>query len=65
MALLPDGVRSTNDEFRDEIESILDQIVPVYVSDDRLITVKASEVNETFDWAAIVEHLIGLPAAVR
>ena len=65
VALLPDGVRSTNDAFRDEIEAILDQIVPQYVHDDRLIIIKASEVNETFDWAAIVEHLIGLPAAVR
>ena len=28
VALLPDGVRSTNDAFRDEIEAILDRIVP-------------------------------------
>jgi len=62
VALLPDGVRSTNDAFRDEIEGILDQIVPVYIPEERLITIKASEVNETFDWRAIVEHLCGLAA---
>ncbi len=28
VALLPDGVRSTNDAFRDEIEAILDRILP-------------------------------------
>ncbi len=60
VALLPDGVRSTNDAFRDEIEDILDRIVPRYVPEDRLILVKASEVNETFDWRSIVEHLVGL-----
>jgi nicotinamide riboside kinase len=65
VALLPDGVRSTNDAFRDEIETILDQIVPEYVDESRLITVKASEVNETFDWRSIVEHLVGLAAAPR
>ncbi len=62
VALLPDGVRSTNDAFRDEIEDILDQIVPRYVPEDRLINVKASEVNESFDWRSIVEHLVGLAA---
>ncbi len=65
VALLPDGVRSTSDVFRDEIEAILDRIVPQYVPDDRLITVKASEVNEAFDWRSIVEHLIGTAAALR
>ena len=65
VALLPDGVRSTNDAFREEIEAILDQIVPEYVSEDRLITIKASEVNETFDWRSIVEHLAGIAATPR
>lgn len=65
VALLPDGVRSTNDAFRDEIEAILDRIVPVYVREERLLTVKASEVNESFDWRSIVEHLMGLTAATR
>ena len=65
VALLPDGVRSTNDAFREEIEAILDQIVPEYVSEDRLLTIKASEVNETFDWRSIVEHLVGIAATLR
>jgi nicotinamide riboside kinase len=65
VALLPDGVRSTNDAFREEIEAILDQIVPEYVGEERLITIKASEVNETFDWRSIVEHLAGIAATLR
>lgn len=55
--LLPDGVRSTNDEFRDAIEAILDRILPTYLAADRLINVRASEVTESFDWAAIVARL--------
>ena len=35
--LLADGVRWTNDAFRDEIEAILDRILPIYVADDRLV----------------------------
>ena len=56
-----DGVRSVNDRFRSEIEQILDVIVPQYVDDDRLLTVRASEVNEDFDWAGLVEDLTGPP----
>jgi hypothetical protein len=54
-----DGVRSTNERFRDEIEEILDVIVPRYVDPDRLVTIKASDVSEAFDWAALLERLIG------
>jgi nicotinamide riboside kinase len=54
-----DGVRSTNDKFRDEIEVILNAILPRYVPDDRLIMIRASEVTEGFDWAALVERLVG------
>ena len=42
VALLPDGVRSTNDAFRDEIEAILDRILPTYMADERLISIPAS-----------------------
>jgi len=59
--LQPDGVRSTNDAFRDEIEAILDRILPAYVADERLITIPASAVTESFDWWSIAERL----AAVR
>ncbi len=57
-----DGVRSTNTKFRNEIESILDTILPTYVPEDRLITIRASEVTESFDWASLVERLVGPPA---
>jgi len=56
-----DGVRSVNDSFRDEIESILDEILPKYIRADCLVTVRASEVTEAFDWAALVERLVGPP----
>lgn len=62
IGLLPDGVRSTSDAFRDEIESILDRILPEYVPADRLITINASAVTETFDWDSI---LVRLPATAR
>ena len=35
VGLLADGVRSTSDAFRDEIEAILDRILPLYLSPDR------------------------------
>ncbi len=60
VALLPDGVRSTSDAFRDEIEAILNRILPLYIPADRLITVRASEVTESFDWWAIAERLATL-----
>jgi nicotinamide riboside kinase len=60
VALLPDGVRSTSDAFRDEIEAMLDRILPVYIPSDRLITVRASEVTESFDWWAIAVRLAEL-----
>jgi nicotinamide riboside kinase len=60
VALLADGVRSTNDAFRDEIEGILDRILPDYLAADRLIDVPASQVTADFDWWAIGERLAGL-----
>ena len=59
VALEADGVRSTSDAFRDEIETILDRLLPEYVPAERLITIRASEVTESFDWDAIVERLVG------
>lgn len=56
-----DGVRSTNDRFRDEIETILNAIVPRYVPEDRLLSIPASQITEDFDWAALVERLVGPP----
>ena len=60
IGLQADGVRSTSDAFRDEIESILDRILPLYLSPDRYITVPASQVTAEFDWWAIAERLAGI-----
>ena len=57
--LTVDGVRSVNDEFRDQIEAILDDILPTYVPENRIVTINASEVTEAFDWAALIERLVG------
>jgi hypothetical protein len=45
-----DGVRSTNDRFRDEIEAILDARLPRLVPRDRLIIQPASGITESHDW---------------
>ena len=55
--LRADGVRSTNDRFRDEIEAILDERLPALVATDRLVTVPASRVTDEFDWWPIAERL--------
>ena len=57
--LIADGVRSTNERFRNEIEKILDMIIPKYVPDDRLIEMPASAVTDAFDWPGLVERLCG------
>jgi nicotinamide riboside kinase len=63
VGLLADGVRSTSDEFRDEIEAILDRILPVYLPEDRCLSVPASQVTADFDWWAIAERLAGIVGA--
>ena len=57
--LQADGVRSTNERFRNEIEKILDVIVPKHVPADRLIEMPASHVTDSFDWPGLVERLCG------
>ena len=59
--LTADGVRSTNDKFRNEIEKILDQIIPIYLDADRVIELSASEIDDHFDWANLLERLCGPP----
>ncbi len=59
--LQADGVRSTSDKFRRDIEKILDQLVPLYVPEDRLLELHASEISEAFDWAGLLERLCGPP----
>ena len=63
VGLQADGVRSTSDEFRDEIEAILDRILPVYLPADRCLSVPASQVTADFDWWAIAERLAGIVGA--
>jgi nicotinamide riboside kinase len=60
VGLQADGVRSTNDAFRDEIEAILDRILPIYLPAGRFLSVPASEVNADFDWWTIGERLAGI-----
>ncbi|HEY6570510.1 MAG TPA: hypothetical protein VIZ22_09480, partial [Candidatus Limnocylindrales bacterium] len=59
VALQADGVRSTNDAFRDEVEAILDRVLPGLVADDRLVTLRASEITSRFDWFAVLQRLAG------
>jgi len=65
VALQADGVRSTNDAFRDEVEAILDRVLPTLVEPERLATLRASEVTSRFDWFSILERLAaGIGASV-
>ena len=57
VALMADGVRSTNDAFRDEVEAILDRVIPTLVPADRLVTIRASEITSRYDWFAVLEQL--------
>ncbi len=57
VALQADGVRSTSDAFRDEVEAILDGALPGLVPTGRLVTLRASDVTSRFDWFAILERL--------
>jgi len=57
MILQADGVRSTNDAFRDEVEEILEQRLPTFVDADRLVTMRASDVTSHTDWWAVLDRL--------
>jgi hypothetical protein len=58
--LRDDGVRSTSDEFRSEIEMILDDRLAELVADRRLVEFDASSINDAFDWWPLAERLAGL-----
>lgn len=60
IALRPDGTRSTSDAFRDEIEAILDDLLPRLVRPDRLVTISASAVTDTYDWWPLAERLAAI-----
>jgi hypothetical protein len=57
VAVRADGVRSTNDRFRDEVEAILDARLPRLVPRDRLVLEAASAVTESYDWWPLAERL--------
>lgn len=52
--LFGDGFRSPAPEFRDEIEALLDRIVPELVPPDRLVSMAASEVTAERSWDSLV-----------
>jgi nicotinamide riboside kinase len=52
-----DGVRSTSDRFRDEIEAILDACLPRLVPPERMILERASAVTDTYDWWPLADRL--------
>jgi nicotinamide riboside kinase len=56
--LVDDGFRSPAPAFRDEIERLLDRIVPALVPPDRLVTMAASEVTVNRDWEAAVREWV-------
>jgi hypothetical protein len=57
VAVRADGVRSTSDRFRDEVEAILDARLPRLVPRDRLVREAASSVTEAYDWWPLAEQL--------
>jgi nicotinamide riboside kinase len=57
VSLVADGVRSIDTTFRDEIEAILDELVPHYTNARDLIELPASLITRSFDWYPIAEAL--------
>ncbi len=60
VALRADGVRSTSDTFRDEIEHILDTRLPGLVLERQLVVLRASDIDDSFDWWPLAERLAAL-----
>lgn len=63
IALRGDGVRSTNDTFRDEIEALLDAWLPDLVAAERLLTIPASQVTAAFDWLPVADRVAAIVGA--
>jgi nicotinamide riboside kinase len=59
VALRADGTRSTDDTFRDEVEAILDRIVPDLLRPEQLVTLPASAITDAHDWWPLAERLAG------
>ena len=60
IALRSDGVRSTSDTFREEIEHILDAQLPSLVTSRQMMELNASDIGDRFDWWPLAERLAGL-----
>jgi len=58
--LASDGVRSTSDEFRLEIEGILDEHLDEFTGAERLVDIPASEIGDGYDWWPMAERLSAL-----
>ncbi len=58
--LSADGVRSTSDDFRMEIEQILDGYLGDFITGERLVDVAASEIGDRYDWWPMAERLAAL-----
>lgn len=58
--LRDDGIRSTSDTFRDEIEAILDERLLDFVQEKCLVTEPASDIDDSFDWWPLAERLAAL-----
>jgi hypothetical protein len=60
IALRSDGVRSTSDVFRAEIEEILDERLGALVAPRQLVEIAASEIGDRYDWWPIAARLAAL-----
>ena len=61
--LREDGIRTTNNAFRELIEGILDRVLPGFVSPERLVTLPASAITDSFDWWPLAERLAAVVGA--
>jgi len=48
---------TTRDTFRDEIETILDRIMPDLLRPEQLVTLAASSITDDHDWWPLAERL--------
>jgi nicotinamide riboside kinase len=58
--LSSDGVRSTSDAFRLEIEGILDDRLDAFVTKGARLDIPASEIGDGYDWFPAAERLAAL-----
>jgi hypothetical protein len=58
--LRADRMRSTVDAFREEVDGILDRVLPGLVPPGRLVSLPASGVTDEFDWLPLAERLAAI-----